>query len=563
MNGVFTLALTTFIIFLPVRHSLFNGLFLSSCPSLSLVRFSKAFRVSLPKSARKRSIRYIAFIPLLLVALFSLSCRDVTSKANNIIDSAGNKKIELAKVIQHYRNDSDEKKLKAAVYLIENLPLQTHTTGQGVMEYQSLFRKLLKVPEERKDDYDAIYDSLQKASFTNFPGTIEDLGDIKSISAQYLINHIDAAFKAWTQPWAKQLSFDEFCKYILPYKLVNEVPEIWMPTVQHRYAWLQDSMKGSQDSYRACILVNRQLKRTFTIRSFPTIWDVGFNDLDAIQSGKCFHATQYTAYVMRSLGIPVVMDFTQFWGNMNGGHDWDALIYNGRTIPFVGSESDPGLTKIDLAFQRKRAKVFRHTFAPEPNSLPMQVDEDEPMPSNLNNSRMADVTDAYIPVTDVSLIINGKVPEAKAAYLCVFNQQMWTPVFWGKIEEGNHVTFQKMGRNIVYAPMYYDDGKLIAAGEPFYINHNGEISTIGKPSAESGTITISKKSPQGPSIEKDKTYQLFYWGNGWIKAGEQKATDKKISFAHVPANKIYWVHSPDKSTKERIFTYEKNNATWW
>ena len=38
---------------------------------------------------------------------------------------------------------------------------------------------------------------------------------------------------------------------------------------------------------------------------------------------------------------------------------------------------------------------------------------------------------------------------------------------WGKIK-GQQVTFDKMGKDIVYLPTYYAKGKSIPAGQPFW-----------------------------------------------------------------------------------------------
>ncbi|WP_347280697.1 hypothetical protein [uncultured Phocaeicola sp.] len=52
--------------------------------------------------------------------------------------------------------------------------------------------------------------------------------DSQVITAEYLIENIDLAFSVWEQrPWAKHYSFDDFCKYILPYRIGDEPLESW------------------------------------------------------------------------------------------------------------------------------------------------------------------------------------------------------------------------------------------------------------------------------------------------------------------------------------------------
>src|SRR5690606_32711318 len=124
--------------------------------------------------------------------------------------------------------------------------------------------------------------------------------DIQMLKADELIKHIDAAFNAWNYPWAKGLTFDEFCEYILPYKLLNEKPDFWNSRVQQEYHWVLDSMKKNEDPYDACIVVNNHIKTFFKFVKFPTVWDVNYGELNSIKAGACYHATQYAAYIMRA-----------------------------------------------------------------------------------------------------------------------------------------------------------------------------------------------------------------------------------------------------------------------
>lgn len=50
------------------------------------------------------------------------------------------------------------------------------------------------------------------------------------MTADYLINNIDHAFKVWKhRPWNKTLGFDDFCELILPYRIGNEPLSDWRP----------------------------------------------------------------------------------------------------------------------------------------------------------------------------------------------------------------------------------------------------------------------------------------------------------------------------------------------
>ena len=308
------------------------------------------------------------------------------------------------------------------------------------------------------------------------------------------------------------------------------------------------------------------LKYKFCINSsFKCEWDLNYSDLNLTRSGSCYFATQYSAYLNRAMGIPVAVDFTPFWANKSGGHEWNALIVNGKSIPFIGTESDPGKTKIEFAFERKRAKIFRVTYAKQKNGIKDLKLNQNDIPGLFQNDHIKDVTSQYIPVSDVQIPLNKEYSKYKIAYLCVYNGQDWKPVNWGKIDDSGICHFKDMGRNIIYAPMCYLENEFFPAGIAFILNSDGKIDLLSGNTNERGDIKIARKSPNGTKIAKNNTYELFCWvqENGWFLLDKKKAEDDFIVFKNIPQNGLFRIHSNDNSKSERIFTYENGNQKWW
>ena len=47
--------------------------------------------------------------------------------------------------------------------------------------------------------------------------------DIEVVDSAFLVEHIEWAFKVWKeQPWGGNVTFDDFCEYILPYRIGDE-----------------------------------------------------------------------------------------------------------------------------------------------------------------------------------------------------------------------------------------------------------------------------------------------------------------------------------------------------
>ena len=162
-----------------------------------------------------------------LILSFGLAwiCAGCESRLEAALELAGENRPELEAVLQHYSTDkADSLKYRAARFLIENLPLHYGYAGKGLedfkCDYDSLFcdkdipRQVLR---GRAKNYNP--------DFTN----VHPAFDLSELSRDFLIRHIDNAFATLDYPWTKGLSFGDFCEYVLPYRIENELAEDWMP----------------------------------------------------------------------------------------------------------------------------------------------------------------------------------------------------------------------------------------------------------------------------------------------------------------------------------------------
>src|SRR5690606_32309118 len=161
---------------------------------------------------------------LFVVVTFSACSNDgYTSAIKRTLTEAGENRPELEKVLQHYKGTGDELKLKAAVFLIENMHgqqlIDTNSFGNEIYFdlLESLNRRI-----DHKITADLIYqhiDSLnQKRRLTPQRSRVRHVNDSQILNAEFLISNIDKAFLIWqSAPWSKEVNFDTFCEYILPY----------------------------------------------------------------------------------------------------------------------------------------------------------------------------------------------------------------------------------------------------------------------------------------------------------------------------------------------------------
>ena len=73
--------------------------------------------------------------------------------------------------------------------------------------------------------------------------------DIREVDSAYLVHNIDWAFRVWReQPWGKKVSFENFCEYVLPYRVGDECPVEWRERLYDKYNSLLDSIRLKPES---------------------------------------------------------------------------------------------------------------------------------------------------------------------------------------------------------------------------------------------------------------------------------------------------------------------------
>lgn len=179
-----------------------------------------------------------------------------TSGIEETLSKAGSNREELFRVIRHYQEAGDSLKLKAALFLIENMANKYYFTGRVVDECHTFIDSVYQI---RQDEYDipAITDDFRsKAKYLNERPVLA--ADAQTLSADYLIENIEEAFAVWNRPWNRHLSFNEFCELILPYRIGSEIPESWRKLYRGRYEQFLQS-DTIQTARQACIIINNEL----------------------------------------------------------------------------------------------------------------------------------------------------------------------------------------------------------------------------------------------------------------------------------------------------------------
>jgi hypothetical protein len=488
------------------------------------------------------------------------------------LDAAGANRAVLEDVLQHYASQGDSLKYAAAAYLIRNMEGHCYATFMLCDSTgDEIDFDVLDYP-----DYDALLSAWREIEHRR--GELDfkrqDLiMDLETIPGSLLIENIDLAFRVWREkPWAKHLSFETFCDYVLPYRGSNEPLESWRPYFLNRYQDLGKRMQDRTDPVEAARLINADLQTWFRFdpRYYHHPTDQGLSEMLENRLGRCEDMTNLTIYAMRANGLAVTSDYTPYWANTGNNHAWNSILNrDGQAMIFMGAEAQPG----QYSLSGKAAKVYRKTYAHQRQNLAFQKPGYEKVAPWLSGKNYVDVTPDYEPVATLSIEFTRAVPDSvNFAYLCVFNDGEWGPLDWGRIE-GNQVTFRDAGRGIAYLAAFYVDEEIVPAAPPFIVDGAGGVQPLTPDPANRTTMQLlattkrtqvtSTDGVAEASFEAGTEYGRFYWAEDWVSAGRAVAGGGPLVFADVPIGALYWLVQDDSSKEERIFTYDHGAQVWW
>ncbi|NJO88207.1 MAG: hypothetical protein HC831_03975 [Chloroflexia bacterium] len=436
-----------------------------------------------------------AIILLAATTLSFIGCSPYPSKVKHVLRHAGNNRKELETVLEHYRqNPKDSLKLKAAYFLIGNMGEHFYYCSKTLDAYEAYYEEAYNAKDPGNDrtlfqQYEAEYGRISKENLDN-------VFDSEVITSSYLIDNIEWAFKVWKeQPWGKNINFEIFCDYILPYRLDDEPIDNWREKLYRKYNLYLDSVRLARGNVvDACKKLCSVLRDSFDSGSqhLGHLPSLSPSRLMKYRKGSCRDDAHFIAYIMRAVGIPVSVEFTPQWPFRSMGHTWNAVFDSaGRAVKFTGTVGMPGeylKNKDDF----KYAKIYRRTFSVNYKYLEVIKKEKDKLPGLFQDPFIHDVTCGFVNTNKVVIKINPALNKFKYAYLSVFNNHDWVPVAQAEIHS-NHAVFENVGINIAYLPVCANEQGMYAAGNPI-INLAAENISIA-PQNKTHDLALYRKYP--------------------------------------------------------------------
>ncbi len=446
-----------------------------------------------------------------LVVIFA-SCKTEKRYNNSLLISAltmaGENRAELEKVLEHYASPADSLKKKAAIFLIMYMPGKFAKIFPDYDSFKPVFDTLATLNQAYEyggnnanfefykyykhtvfNDFLTMHD-IKLAR--NLPYSIKE--DIKTITADYLIENIEYAFKAWDMPWNKTLSFSDFCEYILPYRYGNEELEPWRKAYFEENLHLLDSFKQESDPLPVCMAIKGL--HDITRSEIVELRGLGnaIKSLDLIRINTTTSCQDETGGVMlrlRALGVPITRLTFPNWGNWGSGHDINGVLtLEKEWFPLSqGTNTDRYVPPRQFSI----AKAFAETYS---------YDEDASA-VGLSGSQYT-VLQHYSDVTGFAtgaseVVVSFEAANAKGlGCLCVFNNTEWIPIACERLSR-RQVRFPSVGKGVVYIKGTILNGNLATEGQPFLLGEDGRTISLD-PSGTQITLTLTRKYPPNEEL---------------------------------------------------------------
>jgi len=479
--------------------------------------------------------------------------------------------IEIDKVLNYFEGEQDPLKKKAALFLLKNLP----NYGSWILKLKDASGNESLLNEFEFENWDEAEKYYNEQLSCNSELVQKRINDIAKITAEDLISTIDHSFRVWkNSPWGATYNFNTFCEYILPYRS-NEEPfeKGWKQKYYNQYKRV---IEGDRNAVDACSSLVRAMGKKLTFlfeRPFPQ----PILSLDQIHfraQGNCTDLANAVLMVGRSLGLAVTYDYTPYFVASSNSHSWNTIINkDGVPVPFNGTGALPYVFNPNY---KKLGKVLRLTYSVQEESLARKIPHNDIPSSQLTNVNTIDVTQEYVQTAKVTYTFSSPLKK-NIGYLAVFNKGKWRALWWGDSNGNKKVTFEKMGRDVVYLPSATRDtivkkqkfAILQPEKYPLYINKKGEPHIL-KPNFKSvfncslSRINEDVGNEDGNhnslTLEEGKKYHLYYWLDKWMLFGTQTVKNNQLDYQKLPENALFKLLPEKADDFERIFMLDHKNC---
>ncbi len=439
------------------------------------------------------------------------------------LQEAGNNRKSLEKLLRYYQKAGNAEKYDAACFLVANM--RWHSLGGTVLSYDAAvdsfrrasdaaYYRLIKGTTPEMQETDPLHKALKDSSaisakrlaafrFSDPEVSPEELLDIQALDGGFIRRQIEHAFKLRRQvPRVHDMPFRDFCEYILPYRAIADYPLVTGADTLSAFfgKYLQadtaQCMKSLAERYNRALWWLRHYHGQYP---FETM--LGFPDLFYTGVHECADIAEYAAQIFRACGVPATVEYNVAYRIWDTRHFMVAVPdMTGKWMPFNPEAQIP---TTDYSGLRPCLNIFRFHFGAQPDNPYSLAAEKEPLPDDLANPCIEDVSALYLDVTEMSVSLDSTFPPGRhLAYLASFTPGVGlTAVTWGEKDKGRAVFKHVVKDNIYFPVSCRDDGRLLPAGRPFHLisddtcENGWRIQYFPQPNGERVAVTLRRKYP--------------------------------------------------------------------
>lgn len=491
-------------------------------------------------------------VALLVLATLFVSCSDEGKQLRSALNYSGKAKQELQKVLDYYKNDPE--KLKAAKFLISNMPAHISYTGDDIESFYIESKRVISLNMIPEFHHDSIL-SMSNNRFLRLRK--QTVPDIMLMKSDYLIYSIDHAFEQWkTRPWCQHLTFDEFCEWLLPYKVVEKQRlDAWRDTLSKYFTDTLSTI--SENDYKSNTIYNcvEAVRTEIVNKIHPrVIWGVrhGYSLYSSELMpkwtfGTCEEYVSLGVMTFRSVGLPAVIDRVPVWGRKNVGHTWYTVLSdNGRKV----NSPDCIISPLGWDFYpyERFPKVFRRLYSINKETAKYN---DETKYKYSFDVCSFDVTDEYNVTSDIVIPIDKNTIKDKYAYISMLVNQggpEWSIIDYGHYKRGKAV-FKKMGRNNMYIVMGYNGQTVTPISDPFILEKDGTIRYISADEDNLVSIDLRRKYFESYNVVTMRNRVL----GGKIQCSNNKDFSEAVTVLDI--NNLDIINSPVEINNQESYRY--------
>lgn len=492
----------------------------------------------------------LRLLPMLLVYMVSACANPSAFSLEWALEAADDNRGEMENVLQHYALDPEKR--KAAEYLITHMPLHYGHYGAALDSVEAVLRPLM--------DYDdvIVVDSAAKAKWGKFPfHTLSRIWDIKTLDAEYIIDNIDRAYNQYKKrPWNADLSLEDFCEYILPYRVGDEPLTPWRAAYEEKFAQQLDTLYQGDDVLEACRIVKKLVDDDLPNRYNDEMSTPHRSALALLSNhvGQCRDDCDRYTYAMRACGIPVTADCTVVSPEQDIGHEW-MVVRDNKTGVFRPFGYDRMvLTRKEFVWDRRtKGKVYRYKYGADESKI---VRDETPAPHEvavLSHPRLHDVTANYFNSNAVSILCDA--PKSETVWLGVCPKGRFLPIDKGRRSRDGKVQFHDVEPNVLFFPILHHEGRdWEVCGDAFLVRKNGEIQYFHPDTTRMQSLHLTEKMPHN---WRQRAWLEDYMVGITIEASDNPRFARSDTIVHIlkPTGNNYFEFENKASAPDKTYQY--------